>query len=365
MSETTENKKYKLTDEHRAQLKPWADKWIANAMSTEPMSADDKMDCLKYVKEMYKAAGLELPKHILFVPSPFAASVAGGFAAAISELGDKATTTIPKMLKRVLAAGKKNKSAGESKWFVNPYEVKKLNEEFGLGELGIECVKQVHNMWNGGNQWSGWISYISFFRHVVKLDIDYSKWNCYEKLAELSGPRVIHKDFCIVSDRPTSLTVNPQNRPHNDKAPFCEWSDGSALYSVNGVRVPAFVVSKSETITVAMIEAEANLEVRRVMIDQYGKDRYIIDSNADLVNVDDYGKLYVKKITGDVDLMMVLVLNSTPEPDGTFREYWIRVDPTQYGGIKTAQAAVASTWRNKDGSLVFKTPEEYVLAQET
>lgn len=28
-------KKYQLTPEHREQLKPWADKWIANAMIAE------------------------------------------------------------------------------------------------------------------------------------------------------------------------------------------------------------------------------------------------------------------------------------------------------------------------------------------
>lgn len=32
-------KKYELTPEHRAQLEPWRDKWIANAMSTAPMTA--------------------------------------------------------------------------------------------------------------------------------------------------------------------------------------------------------------------------------------------------------------------------------------------------------------------------------------
>ncbi len=34
--------KYSLTPEHRAQLKPWADRWIANAMSTKPMDDHDR-----------------------------------------------------------------------------------------------------------------------------------------------------------------------------------------------------------------------------------------------------------------------------------------------------------------------------------
>lgn len=32
--------KYKLTEEHKKQLKPWADKWLANAMSTKPMDEE-------------------------------------------------------------------------------------------------------------------------------------------------------------------------------------------------------------------------------------------------------------------------------------------------------------------------------------
>ena len=30
-------------------------------------------------------------------------------------------------------------------------------------------------MLDGGHEWSGWVSYLSFFRHVAKLGIDYSK----------------------------------------------------------------------------------------------------------------------------------------------------------------------------------------------
>ena len=78
-------KKYTLTDEHREQLKPWADKWIANAMSTKPMDEEDKRICRIAVKELYEAAGLvPPPEHrIVFVPSPFVLRFAGGFASAI------------------------------------------------------------------------------------------------------------------------------------------------------------------------------------------------------------------------------------------------------------------------------------------
>src|SRR3990172_4020620 len=75
-------KKYVLTEEHKAQLKPWADKWIKNAMSTEPMTDLDKEIMRRAITEMY-AAAKSPPPRIVFVPSPFVACFATGFASAI------------------------------------------------------------------------------------------------------------------------------------------------------------------------------------------------------------------------------------------------------------------------------------------
>ena len=75
-------KLYELTPEHREQLKPWSDKWIATAMSTAPMTDEDREACIVAVNGMYAAAKLPPPKHIVFVPSPFVLRFAGGFAAA-------------------------------------------------------------------------------------------------------------------------------------------------------------------------------------------------------------------------------------------------------------------------------------------
>lgn len=79
-------KKYELTPEHCAQLKPWADRWIANAMSTAAMTDEDRIACREAVIGMYAAAKLPPPKHIVFVPSPFVLAFAGGFSAAIWHL---------------------------------------------------------------------------------------------------------------------------------------------------------------------------------------------------------------------------------------------------------------------------------------
>jgi len=189
----------------------------------------------------------------------------------------------------------------------------------------LRCAQLVYHMWNGGNQWSGWVAYLSFFRHVAKLNLDYSKWEHYEAAAIHSGPRIMHQEFCLISDRPEILTVDDQNRPHNVDGPFCRWRDGTALYAVHGVRVPWWIVEHPDRITVDAIGNETNAEVRRVMIERYGQARYIQDIGAEKIHEDDFGVLYRVELQGDDPLVMVKVVNTTPNADGTYRDYFLPV----------------------------------------
>jgi hypothetical protein len=106
------------------------------------------------------------------------------------------------------------------------------------------------------------------------------------------------------------------------------------------VTVPEDVVTNPSSITVARIDAEDNAEVRRVMLERYGEARYLQNSGAKQVHRNRWGALYRKEIPGDEPLVMVRVLNSTPEPNGSFKPYFLRVPPT----IETAKAAVAWTF---------------------
>jgi len=83
-----------------------------------------------------------------------------------------------------------------------------------------------------------------------------------------------------------------------------------------------------------------NAEVRRVMIERYGTARYLLDSGAQAIHTDDYGTLYRKSRPDDSDLVMVKVVNATPEPDGSFKDYFLRVPPE----MATARQAVAWTF---------------------
>jgi hypothetical protein len=141
-------------------------------------------------------------------------------------------------------------------------------------------------------------------------------------------------------------------RLHNSQGPALR-SDVENLYFWHGVMVPAFVVMKPEWITLKHIAEEENAEVRRVFIERYGLTRYLLDSGAEKIAEDEFGELYRTEIPGDEPLVMVKVINSTPELDGSFKPYFLRVHPEARlllkDGLGDAQTltplnAVASTF---------------------
>jgi hypothetical protein len=185
-------------------------------------------------------------------------------------------------------------------------------------------------MRQGGNQWSGWESFLTFFRDVAQLPLDYSKYNFWEKGAIHGGPRIMHPEFCIISDRPEKLEIDDQNRPHCEDGPFCRWRDGSALYSWHGTRVPGWIIENPEKITLETIAKEENAEVRRVMCERYGWEEYfkhlLATGACELIDTKDvWGepvKLYCHT-DGEVNRHFVHVINGTEEADGTRHEFTI------------------------------------------
>ena len=159
----------------------------------------------------------------------------------------------------------------DNSWFtgISGQEMHQLSASLGLGSFGLECAKSAWNMYQGGNQWSGWDAFLSFFKDVAKLPLDYSKYEHWLALAEHSGPRIVHKEFCIVTDRPSVLKVDDQNRPHCEDGPFCVWRDGTALYAWHGTYIPArWVTTAKPTATEAL--TWPNIEQRRAACEIVG-----------------------------------------------------------------------------------------------
>lgn len=224
--------------------------------------------------------------------------------------------------------------------------------------------------------WSGWVSYLSFFRHVAKLPIDYSKFESYEQLAIHSGPRFMHQKFWIVADRPVEIHRDEQNRPHRIGGPHIRWRDGVEIYSLSGIRVSKRAAMGS--LSAKEISQEPNAEVRRVLVQAYNRGdtgRYVRDLGAVIIHedLDQLGLqrrlMYIDQ-QGDEPILAIEVTNSTPEPDGTRKKYTFRchpeLRPLQVAGIRSKLGMPqAMTCHNAIASTYGMTGEEYDLIIET
>jgi hypothetical protein len=143
------------------------------------------------------------------------------------------------------------------------------------------------------------------------------------------------ENCCFVYLKPTKIAFNDQGKLHNAQGSAIEFVDNTKLFYWNGVEVPEFVVTDPRKIKAKAIDSEKNVEVKRVMIERFGIDRYLI--GAKKLHEDEFGILYRQRVPGDEDLYVVKVVNSTPEPDGSQRVYFLRVPPV----VKTAREGVA------------------------
>lgn len=153
----------------------------------------------------------------------------------------------------------------------------------------------------------------------------------------------LFSDICWVLERPERLEFDDRNRLHSLTGPAVQTRDGFEIYAVHGIRVDKYMVLEPHKIKLDKVDTERNIEVRRVLIDLYGMDRYLQDSGALIVDEREphIGVLYRRRNTPpEEDLQVVKVRNSTPEPDGTYKDYFLKVPPF----IQTARAGVAWTF---------------------
>lgn len=162
-----------------------------------------------------------------------------------------------------------------------------------------------------------------------------------------------------ISDRPAELHLDARQRPHRLDGPAILYRDGWAIYAIHGIAVPREVIEQPSSITVRHIDEEKNVEVRRVLIERYGLDRYMKDSQAELLHRDATGLLYRKQVTGDEPITMVRVLNSTPEAEGTLSR-----DEALVAFGEAAQAALRAPADARFKEYMIRVPPDMTKAHE-
>ena len=203
-----------------------------------------------------------------------------------------------------------------------------------------------------GSHDSPWLAFYDFMGDVLGLDCIHSLKGLME-IAKHCGWWAPYKNVVILQDRHNVLNRDQMGRLHCEDGMACGYPDGWGLCAWHGVRVPPNIILHPESITIQQINKEENAEIRRVMIERYGLGKYIEDSKAKIIHSSGNNILYCQDLPNDEPIVMVRVLNSTPEFDGSLKSYFLRVPPS----IVDADAAVAWTFG--------MTREEYKPIKET
>jgi hypothetical protein len=161
-----------------------------------------------------------------------------------------------------------------------------------------------------------------------------------ERVAAAAGWWWPFERVAVMCERPVSVLRDGTGRFHGADGPALAWPDGFAVHAWHGTPVAASLIARLADVCVEDIRDEPNTELRRILLEHYGFDRYLREVGAVRLHQDAAGTLWRADVPGDEPLVMVEVVNATPEPDGTRRVYWLRVPP----GTRTAGEGVAWTF---------------------
>lgn len=189
-----------------------------------------------------------------------------------------------------------------------------------------------------------------FFETQIEIK-DKKRLDILQELARSTHAYMFSELCCYLCERPTEFHVDELYRTHHSDGPAVVYGDGLDIFVWKNTRATEYAIKIEPT--VENIERQDNVETRRVLIDRYGIQKYILDTGGQIVHHDRYGTLYRKNQLNDEPIMLVRLTNSSPEPDGSFRTYFLRVPPN----MRTAREAVAWTFN--------MTPEEYAPEVET
>ena len=206
------------------------------------------------------------------------------------------------------------------------------------GEFGLECAKAWVACYQGGNMWASYEAYITATRDILRLELpSHKKYECWESAAINGGFRVMHKEFCIVSDFPEILKIDNENRPHCENGPSHRWRDGWSLYHWHGQEIPSEWIENKESLTAKIALTWKNIEQRRAACEILGWSNILTELDAKIINTDkdpEIGEL-VEVIIPEIGRERFLRVRC-----GTGREFAIPVPPK----MKTALEAQAWTW---------------------
>lgn len=155
---------------------------------------------------------------------------------------------------------------------------------------------------------------------------------------------------CLMMERPKAVRTVEKGLLHCENGPALSWRNGTAHFYLHGIEVPSKAVLLPESLTCTDICNSTNAEVRRVLLDIFGLERFMAETNTKTIHQDEFGqllKLDLPELSDSIfmDPLVIRVTNATPKPDGSYKIYLLSVP----WDIKTAKQAVAWTFGKMEG----------------
>jgi len=169
---------------------------------------------------------------------------------------------------------------------------------------------------------------------------------CESAAGATASPKV-----CWLYERPTAIAVDDRGRLHSTNGPAVTFRDGWSIFAYHRIELWEDAIMRPETIAFDTILQCRNVERRRALVELFGLERFVreMQERGYRCHKDRNGTLW--KL--DNDIALVEVVNGTPEPDGSYKHYFLPCDPR----AKTATEAVAGTYGLR--------PKQYRVAKRT
>jgi len=161
----------------------------------------------------------------------------------------------------------------------------------------------------------------------------------------------LHRDDGPALITPTRITHYQNGKKHGvDADKF-----GSIFYYFENIRIPPHFFLQKEKLTIDEVFKHPNSEVRYVGIKLIGLEKVLTDERTQIIDECYSTGMVLFQIEGifTEPINYLKVINSTAEPDGTYKNYFLCVPPE----MKKCKEAVAWTFRMK--------PKDYNPSQET
>lgn len=220
----------------------------------------DREKAAKGINFMYKEAGLSLPKRIIYMVSPLSMQYAYHV---LNELPEEAL-----------------------EWD----NLQEHIEEKVAALLAVNAKVKYQSMSCKGSvlDWY-WVAFSDFFQRIgVELT---DKFNTFRDYCCLSGAYdyLLYDKVAIVCEHPIHISWEQMTDrlivSDREKAAI-RWRDGFSIYKIDNILVPEKVVLDPKSLTIEEIQSETNMELQRIMIEQYGTGEYVSQLDAKVIDVD-------------------------------------------------------------------------------